>query len=193
MNRFEKANAREKFGGMVRHGKQGLMVPVPFAALAEGAWRLLVRDIDGNVVDERIWENLVTTQGKNYLLDAGLDDTTRLDSWYVFLISATPTPAAGDTFASHAGWTEITAYDESTRPAWTAAAASNGVKTNGASAAEFTISTNGTSIGGAGLGSVATKGSGSGSDILYAVGAFDGGNITLNDGSTLEVTAAMSL
>ncbi|GAG46997.1 unnamed protein product, partial [marine sediment metagenome] len=31
------------------------------------------------------------------------------------LTDGTPTPAAGDTMASHGGWTEVVAYDEGVR------------------------------------------------------------------------------
>ena len=70
-------------------------------------------------------------------------------AWYVGLTSATPTVVAGNTMATHAGWTEVTAYDEATRPALTLGSVAAGSVDNSASKARFTISTNGTAIGGA--------------------------------------------
>lgn len=171
------------------HQVGGLIVP----AHARGNWRLEAFSPEGDLLFQDEWENLVTTQGKNSLLDVGLHGSTQITTWYLGLISATPTAAAGDTHASHSGWTEVTAYSESVRQTFVEAAASSGSTTNSASVAVFTINADSTAIGGALLSSVSTKNSSSGSDILYAVGAFTGGNVTLSNGSTLQLTATFSV
>ena len=167
----------------------GLLVP----AHAIGIWNLKAFSPEGDVLLEDEWENLVTTQGKNSILNTQFHATTQLTTWYLGLISATPTPAAGDTHASHSGWTEVTAYSESVRQTYVENAASSGSIDNVGSVATFTINADSTSIGGALISSVSTKNSSSGADILYAVGAFSGGNVTLNNGSTLQLTATFTV
>ncbi|NDD55004.1 hypothetical protein EBZ39_14270 [bacterium] len=70
--------------------------------------------------------NLVVNAGLQYMAGTSLDGaTTRITSWFVGLITGPgsgTTFAAGDTLASHAGWTESSAYSGS-RPAATFAAA----------------------------------------------------------------------
>lgn len=137
---------------------------------------------------EREWKNLVVNQGLNDLLDVTLSGATQDTTWFIGLQSATPTNAAADTLASHGGWTEVTAYDETNRQAYVDAGASSQSLTNSASPAVFTINANGTDIGGAFLAGVNSGTSGR----LYAGGAFTGGNITLNDNAVLEVVATFT-
>lgn len=134
------------------------------------------------------WENIVVNQGLNDLLDVTLSGATQDTTWFVGLISATPTVAAADTLASHGGWTEVTAYDETNRVAWVDAGAASQSITNSASPAVFTISANSTDVGGAFLAGVNTGTSGR----LYAAGAFTAGNKSLDDNDTLTVTATFT-
>lgn len=171
--------------------------------LLRGAWKITARDLLGRVkwvdelghVDVRtgLWipHNLIVNAGLDYILDAGLSGGTPITTWYVGLTDGTPTPAAGDTSASHAGWTEVTAYDEAVRQTWVDAGVSGQSCTNAASPATFTIDTNGTTVGGAFLISVSTKGGSTGT--LYAVGAFSAGDKSLDDNDTLDVTAAFTM
>ena len=117
-------------------------------------------------------------------------------AWYIGLYGSgsTNNPAAGDTMASHAGWTEVTAYSQSTRPAATFAAATTAdpsVITNSASPATFSI--NGTTtVGGAFLTSDNTKGGTSG--ILFSASDFQSpGDRSVVNGDTLTVTYTFSL
>lgn len=181
-----RGNARIAMGALVRT-PEGLLAP----AHAVGKWQLVARDEHGEIIDVREWENIVVTEGKNHLLSSALDGASQIATWYLLLTSGTPTVAAGDTAASHAGWTEITDYSEGSRQTWTGGTAAAGSIDNSGSPATFTIDANGTTIGGAGLISNNTKGGTTG--VLYAAGAFTGGNLTLNTGSTLEVTATFSV
>ena len=156
----------------------------------KGRWSIVCRDKHGNIKWTDVIENLVTNAGLNYLLDVALSGATQVTSWYVGLTDGTPTAAAGDTMASHAGWTEVTAYDEATRVAWTDGGVSNQSVSNSGSAAEFTISTNSTTVGGAFLVSNSTKGGTTGT--LYAVGAFSAGDKQLDDSDVLTVTATFT-
>jgi hypothetical protein len=141
---------------------------------------------DGEVKWTDTIENLVTTVGKNDLLDKYLAGSAYTATWYLGLISSTSYttgPAAGDTAASHGGWTEDTNYSNSNRPSPSFSSASSGSK--GASAAAFNINGS-TTIKGCFLISNNTKGGTTG--ILYSAGLFSGGDKTVANGDTLNVT-----
>jgi len=146
---------------------------------------------DGNVKWEDDIDNLVTTVGKNALLDVffgtgvqGAGKTT----WYMGLANSAPTVAAGDTMASHSGWEEKTGYSQSTRPAITFSAASSGSKAT-ASVVAFSINATAT-IGGAFVANNNTKSETS--STLYSVGAFTVGDKIVTSGDTINVTYTAS-
>lgn len=154
-----------------------------------GRFTVVCKGADGAEKWRDSVRNLVTNVGLDYALDAALSGGTPITAWYVGLINDTPTIAAGDTMASHAGWTEFVAYDEATREAWTEAGVSARTITNAASVATFTISTNTSVIAGAFLTSVNTKSGDTGT--LLAAAAFSSDK-NGDDGDTLEVTYAIS-
>ena len=96
--------------------------------------------------------------------------------------------------ASHIGWTELTAYSQTTRPAATFAAASSAdpsVITSAAAAAVFTLSAT-TVVGGGFLTTDNTKGGTTGT--LFSVVDFSApGDRTVLSGETLVVTYNFSL
>lgn len=141
---------------------------------------------DGREKWRDLFHNLVVNEGLDDSLDKHLEGSAYTAAWYVGLTAGTPTPAAGDTMASHAGWTEVTAYTEGTRPAAVWGVVSGQSVDNSASTADFSINANGTVIGGAFLVTSAVKGGAAG--ILYGIGAFSAGNKTLDSGDTLQVT-----
>jgi len=75
---------------------------------------------DGKLLQTQKVPNGVTNVGKNYILGAGFNAVTPINPFYIGIIddSGGPTLAAGDTMASHAGWTEFTTYSEGTRVDW---------------------------------------------------------------------------
>lgn len=158
--------------------------------MARGFWTVRCLGPDGVEKWSESYENLVVNEGLDHLLDVTLSGATQITTWYVGLMAATPTVAAADVMNSHAGWTEFTAYDESVRQTWTDAGVSSQSVTNSASKASFTVSTNSSSIGGAFLVSNSTKSGTTG--VLYAGGAFSGGNKAADDGDTLQVTATFT-
>lgn len=153
-------------------------------AQALGKWRAEFRDPAGKLIHTAEWQNLIVDTGLNQLLDSGLANA---GPWYIGLTDGAPTVAAADTMASHAGWSEVSGYDEAGRQVWSPGAVSSKAVNNNASAAQFTITNNSTTIGGAFLADNATKGGGTG--LLFAAGAFDQGDVTLSAGSTITVTA----
>lgn len=90
--------------------------------------RFLVKHIrNGRLLGQYKISNGISNEGKNLLLDVMFHGETQIISWYLGLIDSSgfSALAAGDTMASHAGWTELDDYDETTRQEWNEAAASN--------------------------------------------------------------------
>lgn len=135
--------------------------------------------------------NLVVNTGLDHMLDATLSAGSQITDWFIGLIDDSPTIDPGDTMSSHAGWSEVTAYDEATRPQWSDGGVSNQTVSNSGTPAEFTISANGTGIGGAFLASNSTKGGTTGT--LFSATAFTGGDKTLGDDDVLRVVVSYSI
>lgn len=152
---------------------------------AEGHYSVECRDKDGNLKWSEDIENLVVTVGKNDLLDKYFSGSAYTAAWYLGLVdgASTPTYAATDTMASHAGWTENQSYSNATRPppSWSSAAAGSKATT----ATAFNINATAT-IAGCFMTTVSTKGATTG--ILYSAGSFTGGNKSVASGDTLSVT-----
>lgn len=154
----------------------------------EGEVLCTVRNPDGSVDRQFRGHNILTDEGVDHILDQ-LFQTTSL-SHYVGLTDGTPTVAAGDTMSSHAGWAEVTNYDEAARPGYTAGAAASGSVDNSGSVAQVTINATVT-VGGAFLVTDNTKGGTTG--VLLAVVAFDGGDESLTSGQVLEITYTVTM
>lgn len=133
--------------------------------------------------------NLVTTVGKNALLDNHLAGSAYTAAWYLGLIGITSytAVAAGDTMSSHAGWTESVVYSNSTRVAvsWNAASAGSKASTT----CTFNINASDT-IKGAFLTTGSAKSGTTGT--LYSAGLFSGGDQAVSNGGTLNVTYTAS-
>jgi len=153
----------------------------------KNVWEFVCRDRDGKVKwRDTIEHNLVVNEGLDDSLDKHLKGSAYTAAFYILLTDGTPSVAAGDTMASHAGWTEVTAYDEATRQTATFGSVSGQSVDNSGSPAVFTISANDTTVGGACLVTNNTKGGSTGT--LYGGGAFSAGDKTLDDDDTLTVT-----
>lgn len=133
--------------------------------------------------------NIVVNEGLDAFLDVHLSGGTQITSWFLGLTTGTPTFAAGDTLASHAGWTEFQDYDEAARVAWTDGGVSGQSVDNSGSVATFTSSSDANTAGGAFLASDNTKGGTTGT--LQAGAAF-GSDKTLDTGETIDVTATFT-
>src|SRR5262245_48638767 len=122
-------------------------------------WVVECHKPDGSLRWRSEVSNLVTTVGKNYVLDATFKTGVASPAWYVGLVDGTSTPTydAADTAGSHVGWTENTGYSNGTRPALTLGSIAGGSVNNSASKASFTISANDTIAGGF-LSTLSTKG-----------------------------------
>lgn len=159
-----------------------------------GLWHVRCIKRDGLIAWEDQSKNLVVNEGIDYLMRVGLlgsGTQTQISPWYVGLTGSSPTPAAADTMASHAGWTEIhTEYSQANRPTWSGADTGTGTVSNSASVASFSFTASAT-VGGCFLTSSNTKNGTTGT--LYAVVAFTGGNRSVVNGDTLEVTYNFSV
>ncbi len=147
----------------------------------------------GKLIDVAQFSNGITNEGANKQLDVGFRAQAAITTWYIGLINNTGTPslAAGDTHASHAGWSELySEYSQSVRPTWTPSAASGRVIAN-ATPVTFDFTTT-APIYGAFLASLSTKGSVSGSGIIWATGAYTT-PATFGNGDSLKVTYQTSL
>lgn len=153
-------------------------------------WRFVARDAEGNIIFDETVKNLITNAGLNDLLDKYLKGSAYTAAFHVGLTDGTPTVAAADTMSSHAGWAEVTAYSESVREVLTLGTVASQSVDNSASVAQFSINADSTTIGGAFLTTNNTKSGTTGT--LYAVAAFSGGDLTLNNGSTLDVTVTLT-
>ena len=170
------------------------------AAQATGVYYVECRDKDGNLKWTADSKNLVVNAGLQYMAGSALTSVTQITTWYLGLYgaAASNTPAAGDTMASHAGWTEIAPYSNATRVAATLATATTAnpsVVTNSASAASFSINATAT-VGGAFLTSSSPKTPNSGFDAgtLFSAADFGGaGDRNVVSGDTLAVTYTFSL
>ena len=165
-------------------------------AKATGLFEIKCHDKDGNLKWEAQSKNLVVNTGLAYMAGSALTSVTQITTWYIGLYGsgATNTPAAGDTMASHAGWTEVVAYSNATRVAATfvtATTANPSVVTNSASPATFNI--NGTTtVGGAFLTSGSAK-SGTTGTLFSAADFGSPGDRSVVSSDTLSVTYTFSL
>lgn len=164
-------------------------------ARAGGVYRVECVGADGKVKWAEESSNLVVNQGLQDMVAAYLDAATQTTVWYLGLITGPgsgTTIAAGDTLASHAGWTEFTNYTGNRKTATfgTATTADPSVIDNSASPASFSISGAGGTVAGAFLASVATGTSG----ILFSASDFQSpGDRVVVSGDTLNVTYTFSL
>jgi hypothetical protein len=180
MKGISKGKAGSKFSTELKtskkRGERGLL---------RGRYRIVCKDRLGRIKWVEEFDNLITTEGLNSVLSVYLDGATQIATWYVGL-KGTGSPAAGDTLASHSGWSEITSYSGN-RKQWNGGTASAGSIDNSASKASFSI-TGTVTIAGAFLASAATGTTGT----LYSVGNFSASR-DLISGDTLDVTATFTM
>jgi nucleoid-associated protein YgaU len=174
-----------------------LAKPVEEGVGAGGVYTLQCFDKEGVLKWEASSPNLVVNVGLKDMNDKYFTGSTYTAAWFVGLITGPgsgTTFAAGDTAASHAGWTENVGYSNATRPSATFGAATTADPSeisNSASPASFNI--NATSvIAGAFLISNNTKGGTTG--VLFSASDFQSpGDRSVVSGDTLNVTYTFNL
>ena len=152
----------------------------------KAVWIFECYDKNGDLKWVDGFQNLVVTEGLNHILDVEFNGTTQDTTWFLGLKNA-GTVAAGDTLASHAGWTENTNYTGDRQPLVTIAAVAGAI-TNSASKASFSITVDTQTIAGGFLTTVNTGTLG----VLFSAKDFTGGNKSADNGDTLEVTLTIT-
>jgi hypothetical protein len=163
---------------------------------AGGSFFVECRDAEGNLKWTAEQHNLVVNVGLQDMNAKYFTGSGYTAAWFLGLYGAgvSNNPAAGDTMASHAGWTEVTAYSQPTRPAATFGTATTGnpsTVSNQLAPAVYTINAN-TVVGGVFLTSNSTKGGTTG--ILFSAADFQSpGDRTVGPGDTINVTYTFSM
>lgn len=165
-------------------------------AAGGGVFLLQCFDSNNNLKWEREAKNRVVNVGLQSMVNVYLDASTQITTWYIGLIEgpgAGVTVAAGDTLATHGGWTELTAGtaytgNRKTATFGTATLADPSVINNSASPADFAMLGSYT-VGGALLCDASTGTSG----LLFSASTFTGGDATVTNGDTIRVTYTFSL
>lgn len=164
------------------------------SASAGGIFTVKCFDKDGNLKWEDQAHNLVVNQGLQDMNTQYFKGSGYTATWYLGLVTGPGsgnTYAAGNTLASHTGWTEDTNYSGNRKSVTfgTATTADPSVISNSASPSTFSM-TGTTTIAGAFLASVATGTSG----ILFSVSNFQSpGDRSVISGDTLSVTYTFNL
>jgi hypothetical protein len=160
---------------------------------AGGVYTVECVGADGQVKWADTFHNLVMNGGIANMNGVYFALGTQSSTWYLGLVTGPgsgTTFAAGDTLASHAGWTENTDYTGNRKSVTfgSATTANPSVITNSASPSSFAITGTAT-IAGAFLCNVASGTSG----VLFSAGDFSGGDKSVANGDTLNVTYTFSL
>jgi len=161
-----------------------------------GTFHFQCFDKDGNLKWEDSAKNLVVNTGLQDMNTKYFKGVSYSAAWYIGLVQGPAsgnTYAAGNTLASHAGWTEDTNYsggNRATATFGTATTADPSVIDNSGSVAVFSI-TGTTTIAGAFL--TTTQSNSSTSGLLFSVSNFTGGDRAVINGDTLNVTYQFSL
>jgi len=150
----------------------------------QNVYRVVCRGADGLVKWIEKTPNLVTTEGKDHILDTEFHAGTAVTTWYIGL-KATGTAVAADTMASHTSWSEVSGYS-GTRKEWTEGAASSGSMTN-SSSVDYAINATAT-VAGVFLAS-ATSGT---TGTLFGVADFSTTRNVIS-GDTIQITLTVSI
>lgn len=158
--------------------------------LLEGKFRFVIKRKDGTVETTPWQNNMMTDEGRNYLLGTGFHGDTQTSAWYIGLISNSgfSALAAGDVMSSHAGWAESTAYSQSTRPQWTCTSPAAHSITN-PTVVTFNITVDSTVLVGIFIVGNNTKSGTTG--VLWSTGSFTALQ-TLNNGDVLQIQYAVN-
>jgi hypothetical protein len=179
----DKAAASVDLGGDLKSGARG-----------GGVFHVQCFDKDGNLKWEEKAHNLVVNEGLQNMNDEYFTGSGYSAAWYLGLVTgpgAGNTYAAGNTLASHSGWTENTDYSGNRKAVTfgTPTTADPSVIDNSGSPSQFSMTGTAT-IAGAFLASVDTGTSG----VLFSVSNFQSpGDRAVVSGDTLNVTYEFSL
>lgn len=191
MHFLEKANSADALGSTLERG-----TTVGNGVAGGGFYRAECFDSAGNLKWATEWApNLVVNAGLKDMNTKYFTGSSYTAAWYLGLVTGPAsgtTYAAGDTLASHAGWTEYTDYSGSRKAVTfgTATTADPSVIDNSGSVAQFTITGAGGTVAGAFLCSASSGTSG----VLFSEADFQSpGDRAVVAGDVLNVTYTFSL
>lgn len=153
-------------------------------------------DADGNLKWTEDFNNLVTTIGKNEMLDLYLAGSAWTAGTAYMGLKGTGTAAAGDTLASHAGWSELNIT--SARVSVTFSSASSGSKASSGTVNHSITAAGPTTVAGVFLAVKSAAGTAASSTIantngtLFSAGDFSSSRSVVS-GDTLQVTYTVSV
>lgn len=186
-----KAKSAETVGANVQKGNG-----TTEALKGGGIFTVRCHDKEGNLKWEQKSHNLVVNVGLAFVNTTFFKGSGYTAAWYVGIYgpASSNNPSSSDTMASHAGWTEVTAYSNATRPAATFGAATTAdpsVIANSAAPAQFLVNAS-ANVGGAFLVNDDTPGGSSGT--LFSASDFAApGDRVVQNGDVLSVTYTFSL
>lgn len=163
------------------------------AVRVRGRFHVVCIGPDGTEKWRDVIDNLVTTLGKNDLLDKYLNGSSYTQTFRMGL-KGTGTAVVGDTQASHAGWNEVGLANAPTytgnRKSVTMGSAAAGVSTSPTQA--FAMTSSGTVAG------CFTNNGGSATidnttGVLFSAGDFTAGSKTVTSGDTINVTYSLAV
>lgn len=162
------------------------------SASIKGVYRVACIGADGQTKWTDEIDNLVTTVGKNDLLDKYLSGSSWTTGTVYMGLKGTGSAAAGDTMASHSGWSELNISASSgARQSVSFSSASSGSKAT-SSAVSWSITSSGTVAGCfVAVGATATNNNTTG--VLFSAGDFSGGSRSVVNGDTLNITYTASV
>jgi len=161
---------------------------------------------DGQLLATYDFDNGITNEGKNKLLDVMFHNVSAIATWYLGLIdnAGYSALAAGDTYENinqvGNGWDEFADYTDanngnsaSTRPEWQENAASGQAISN-TTVSIFNITASGTVKGVFACGgtNAQTKSDHTAGNTLWATALFNSGDVPVNNGDQLKVTYSVS-
>lgn len=191
MHFLEKANSADALGSTLERG-----TTVGNGVAGGGFYRAECFDSAGNLKWATEWApNLVVNAGLQDMNTKYFTGSSYTAAWYLGLVTGPASGtayAAGDTLASHAGWTEYTDYSGNRKAVTfgTATTADPSVIDNSGSVAQFTITGAGGTVAGAFLCSASSGTSG----VLFSEADFQSpGDRAVVAGDVLNVTYTFSL
>jgi hypothetical protein len=151
-----------------------------------------VRASDGTLKWADEFDNLVTAEGLDKLLDATFKTGLAEPEWYVGMVSDTGAPeySVEDTMLTHAGWTEFADVSEGTRQLFVPGTIGGGDLDNVQSRAVYHITQPGAVVGCFLADDDVIGGTGG---LLYGVGGFTGGGRDVEEGDILRIAATLSV
>jgi hypothetical protein len=163
------------------------------ALVVEGRYEVWCVGPDGKEKWRETIKNLVTTVGKNDILDKYLKGSSYTQT-IVMGLKGTGSAAAGDTQSSHAGWSEVGLANAPTytgnRKAVTMGSASSGSSTSPTQA--FAMTSSGT-VAGCFINNGGSATIDNTTGVLFSAGDFTGGSKTVASGDTVNVTYTLSV